>query len=192
MTNEMKCPIGYAFALRIPFHLLQCWCNTCTNTITNDMIHFVSSSDLIGSSILTSVALHRCLDLLAPSLYSSFPATRFVALKPLTHPSRLQPVHQAKSHLDLLHLVTWLHVMSHMQWTPLCEHCNISKPFPLSWHVLLTLVYLWTNHMCISHKHILVDLGCHSITKTKQGPFNDAFRFYLLPHPSRIDRGFLG
>ena len=27
----MKCPIGYTFALRIPFHLLQCQCNTCTN-----------------------------------------------------------------------------------------------------------------------------------------------------------------
>ena len=25
--------------------------------------------------------------------------------------------------------------------------------------------------MCISLKHILVHLGCHSITKTKQGPF---------------------
>ena len=24
MTGEMKCPIGYTFALRIPFHLLQC------------------------------------------------------------------------------------------------------------------------------------------------------------------------
>ena len=27
--------------------------------------------------------------------------------------------------------------------------------------------------MCISHKHILVHLGCHSITKTKQGPFTN-------------------
>jgi hypothetical protein len=24
MTGEMKCPIGYTFALRILFHLLQC------------------------------------------------------------------------------------------------------------------------------------------------------------------------
>ena len=31
MKGEMKCPIGYTFALRIPFHLLRCWCNTCTN-----------------------------------------------------------------------------------------------------------------------------------------------------------------
>jgi hypothetical protein len=32
-------------------------------------------------------------------------------------------------------LVTWLHVMSHMQWAPL-------------WHN-----HLWTNSLCISHKH---------------------------------------
>jgi hypothetical protein len=32
-------------------------------------------------------------------------------------------------------------------------------------------LHLWTKFMCISHKHILVHLGCHSITKTKQGPF---------------------
>ena len=33
-------------------------------------------------------------------------------------------------------LVTWLHVMSHMQWAP-----------PSSHH------HLWTNLLCISHKH---------------------------------------
>jgi hypothetical protein len=30
---------------------------------------------------------------------------------------------------------------------------------------------MWTNLLCISHDHILVHLSCHSITKTKQGPF---------------------
>jgi hypothetical protein len=30
---------------------------------------------------------------------------------------------------------------------------------------------MWTNLLCISHNHILVHLSCHSITKTKQGPF---------------------
>ena len=68
MTSEMKCPIGYTFVLCIPFHLLQCQCNTCTNTINNDMIHFISSCDLIGSSILTSLAFHHCLHPSAPSL----------------------------------------------------------------------------------------------------------------------------
>jgi hypothetical protein len=40
-----------------------------------------------------------------------------------------------------------------------------------SWQVLLTHMYLWTNHLCVSLKHILVHLDCHSITKTKQEPF---------------------
>ena len=60
--------LGYTFALRIPFHLLQCRCNTCTNMINNDMIHFISSHDHIGSSILTSLVFHRCLRPSAPSL----------------------------------------------------------------------------------------------------------------------------
>ena len=121
--------------------------------ITNDMIHFISSCDLIGSSILTSLALHRCPCPSAPSLCSSFTATWSVTPKPSTCPSHLQPVHQAKSCLYLLHLVTWLNVMSHMQWAP-------------SSHI-----YLWTNLLCISYKHILVHQSCHSITKTKQRPF---------------------
>jgi hypothetical protein len=59
--------------------------------ITNDMIHFISSYDRIGSSILTSLALHRCFGPSAPSHHS-------------TCPSHLQPVHQVKPCLDLLHL----------------------------------------------------------------------------------------
>ena len=79
---------------------------------TNDMIHFISSCDLIGSSILTSLALHCCIGPSVPSLCSSFTTTRSIAPKPPTCPSRLQPVHQAKSCLDLLHLshMTQCHV----------------------------------------------------------------------------------
>ena len=91
LTGEMKCPISYTFALRIPFQLLRCWCNTCTNMIDNDMIHFISPRDHIGSSILTSLALHRCLGPSASSHHS-------------TCPSHLQRVHQAKSCLVLLHI----------------------------------------------------------------------------------------
>ena len=53
----------------------------------------------------------------------------------------------------------------------MCEPRNKSKPSSPSWHELLTQVYLWTNHLCISHLNTLVHLGCHSIIKTKQGPF---------------------
>jgi hypothetical protein len=83
--------LGYTFALRIPFHLLQCWCNTCTNMINNDIIHFISSRDHIDSSILTSLALLCCFGPWAPSNHS-------------TCPSHLQSVCRAKSCLDLLHL----------------------------------------------------------------------------------------
>jgi hypothetical protein len=43
---------------------------------------------------------------------------------------------------------------------------------------------MWTNLLCISHNHILVHLSCHSITKTKQGPFN-------LPPPPDVGTTFL-
>jgi hypothetical protein len=91
-------PYKYTFVLRIPFHL-QCRCNTCTNQSQNDIIYFISSHDNIGSSILTSLALHRCFGPSAPSHHS-------------TCPSHLQPVHQAKPCLDLLHLshMTQCHV----------------------------------------------------------------------------------
>jgi hypothetical protein len=59
--------------LRIPFHLLHRWCNTCTNHITNDMIHFISSCDLVGSSIFTSLVFHRCLHPSVPSLAQASP-----------------------------------------------------------------------------------------------------------------------
>ena len=112
--------LGYTFALRILFHLLKCWCNTCTNMINNDMIHFISSRNHIGSSILTSLAYldFTCFSPLPSSIgaksCSSFTATRSIAPKPPTCPSRLQPVHQPMSCLDFSTLVTWLNVMSHM------------------------------------------------------------------------------
>jgi hypothetical protein len=59
--------------------------------ITNNMIHFISSCDRIDLSILTSLALHCCFGPSVPSQHS-------------TCHSHLQPVHQAKSCLDLLHL----------------------------------------------------------------------------------------
>ena len=59
--------------------------------------------------VITQLVLHTCNRSVKPSLVSIFST-----------------------------LVTWVHVMSRMQWAP-------------SSHV-----YLWTILMCISHKHILV------------------------------------
>jgi hypothetical protein len=46
---------------------------------------------------------------------------------------------------------------------------------------------MWTNLLCISHNHILVHLSCHSITKTKQGPFTGpvAPAPHVLAYPLR-------
>jgi uncharacterized Zn-finger protein len=90
----------------------MCRCNTCTNTINNDMIHFISSRDLLGSSILTSLALHRCVGPSAPSLSQASPP-RGPSLHYLNLPFTLQPVHQAKPYLDLHHLghMTPCHVL---------------------------------------------------------------------------------
>jgi hypothetical protein len=118
MTDEMKCPRLYlclAYSIPSPPILMQ----HMHQPITNDMIHFISSRDCIGSSILTSLALHRCFDPSAPSQHS-------------TCPSHLQPVSRAMSCLDLLHLS---HITSCLICNELlhhmCELHNISKPFHL-------------------------------------------------------------
>jgi hypothetical protein len=70
---------------------------------------------------------------------SSFTATRSIAPKLLTYPSRLQPVHQAKFCLDLLHL-------SHMTQC----HVSYAMSFFITWVSPATPP---------SHFH-LHDIGC--------------------------------
>jgi hypothetical protein len=165
-------PFKYTFALHIPFHLLRCWCNTCTSHITNDMIQFISSHDLIGSSIMTSLAFHRCLRSSVPSLAQALPP----------HGPSLQSLQLAlhacnwsiKPSLVLIFstLVTWLNVMSHMQWAPL-SHVWALQQIQAIFTVMAWVAHtsvpmdLWTNHLCISYLNTLVHLSCHSITKTK-------------------------
>jgi hypothetical protein len=98
MTGEMKCPRLYlclAHSIPSPSMLMQ----HMHQPIINDMIHFISSCDHIGSSILTLLTLCCCFGPSVPSHHSTFP-------------SHLQPVHQAKPCLDLLHLshITQCHV----------------------------------------------------------------------------------
>ena len=149
-------PYGYTFALSIPFHLLQCRCNTCTNMINNDMIHFISSHDHIGSSILTLLALHRChrhrrqvlLKLHRHTVHhseaSDLPFT--LATGPSSQVLSWSSPPWSYDSMSCLMCNKLLH--HHM-----CELCNISKPFSPSRHMLLTHMYLWTNHLCISHKY---------------------------------------
>ena len=91
--------------------------------ITNDMIHFISSHDRIGSSILTSLALLRCFGPSASSHHSTCNWS--------VEPSLV---------LIFSTLVTWLNVMSHMQWAPsshvwALQHIQVISP---PWHRLLT------------------------------------------------------
>ena len=101
----------------------------------------------IDLDLTCSSRLHRSM---APSLYSSIPPRG-----PVLQSLRLA-LHfcnrSIKPSLILIFstLVTWLHVMSHMQWAP-------------SLHI-----HLWTNLLCISYLNTLVHLGCHSITKSNK------------------------
>ena len=138
--------LGYTFALRIPFHLLHCWCNTCTNQSPNEMIHFISSCEHIGSSILTLLALHCCPSPLAPSyLNLSFTLATGPSNQVLSWSS------PPWSH-DSMSCLICNKLLHHM-----CETCNKSKLFHLHGNGC-THMYLWTNHLCISLKHILVHL----------------------------------
>jgi hypothetical protein len=108
LTREIKCPRLYpclAHSISSPPSLMQ----HMHQPITNDMIHFISSYDRIGSSILTSLALHCCIGPSVPSHHS-------------TCPSHLQPTRRAKSCLDLLHLdhMTQCHVSCAMSFFITC------------------------------------------------------------------------
>jgi hypothetical protein len=57
-------------------------------------------------------------------------------------------------------LITWLNVMSHVQWAPSSYMWALQhfQAISSSWQVLLTHMYLWTNHLCISLQTQLVHL----------------------------------
>ena len=134
--------LGYTFALRIPFHLLQCRCNTCTNTINNDMIHFISSCDHIGLSILTSLAFHRCLRPSAPSLAQASPprGPSLQSLRLALHACN----RSIKPSLVLIFstLITWLNVMSHVHLSSFIITCVSFATSPSHFHL---------HGICCSH-----------------------------------------
>ena len=113
LTSKMKCPTSHSFALHIPFHLLKCWCHTSTNLHQAFFYHHLESTfgliflewydplyifmwsywfiDLNfswSSPLLWSIG--------AKSLLKLPRHMRFVASKPPTYPSHLQPVHRRK------------------------------------------------------------------------------------------------
>jgi hypothetical protein len=179
----MKCPTN--IPLPCTFHFIslvgdamqasilhQATCNQQNQHLAwspvDDMIHFTSSRGLIGLSIATSLALHCCtcshrhqvLALASPphmvhctwaSNLSFTLATRSFIAKPFLLIFSAWP-HETMPCLICNELIY------HTSWA-LQQLQAISLP----WHILLTIVHLWTNHLC---RHILVHLSCHSITKT--------------------------
>ena len=83
----------------------------------------------------------------------SFTASRSITSKPWL---ALHHYNQSiKSNLVLIFstLVTWLHVMSHMQWVPSSHYMSIASTlshFSSMAHVAHTSVFVWTNHLYIS------------------------------------------
>ena len=66
----------------------------------------------------------------------------------------------------------------------MCERCNKSKPFHLYGIGCSHMMYLWTNHLCISLKHILVHLRL-SLKKTNRELSPGAAH----PRPHALARG---
>jgi hypothetical protein len=113
LTGEMKCP--RIIPLPCAFH---------SNSFNIDAIYGPTNHQMIWSTsyhhviilvhrswphlLFTVVSVHR--RQVFPKLHHH---TRFLASKPPTCPSRLQPVHRAKPHLNPLHLdhMTLCHVL---------------------------------------------------------------------------------
>ena len=165
MSDEMKCSRLY-LCLAHSIHLLQCWCNICTNMIDNDIINSISSRDHIGSSIFTLLAFHRCLRPSVPSLAQASPP----------HGPSLQSLRLAlhacnrsiKPSLVLIFftLITWLHVMSHA----------------LSYFII-TCVSLATSSSHFHHHGICCSLTCTYglITCVSQSS-------HILVHPNVVNQ----
>jgi hypothetical protein len=133
----MKCPRLYLCLVHFistPPMLMQ-------HMINNDMVNFISSCDHIGLSILTSLALHCYFSPSAPSHHS-------------TCPSHLQPVHRAKSCLDLLHLdhMTQCHVLCAMSSFIITCVSFATSPSHLHRHgICCSHTYTCRLITCVSH-----------------------------------------
>ena len=109
---------------------------------------FIDLDFTFFSPLPSSIGAKSCL---------SFTATRSIAPKPTTCPSRLQPVHQAKLCLDLLHLdhMTQCHVSCAISsFIIICVSFATSlSHFCLHGICCSHTCTCVTNHLCISHKH---------------------------------------
>ena len=150
----MKCPIGYTFLPHAYYFISS----------NVDVTHAPTISQMIWSTsyrhvtllvhwswphlLFTVAFVHRCqvlLKLHRHTVHRSKASNLSFTLA--TDPSSqvLSWSSPPWSH-DSVSCLICNELLHHM-----CEPCNKSKPSSPSWHELLTQVYLWTNHQCISH-----------------------------------------
>jgi hypothetical protein len=107
---------------------------------------------------------YTCSSLLRQSIRakscSSFTVTRGLSLWSLRLALHTCNRSVEPSHVLIFSILnSWSHdsmsclMCNELLYQHICKHCNISKPSLPSWHMLLTHMYLWTNLLCISHKH---------------------------------------
>jgi hypothetical protein len=68
----------------------------------------------------------------------------------------------------------------------MCEPYNISKPFHLHGIGCSHMMYLWTNHLCISLKHILVHLRLSLNYQNQTTTFQSQRAFFFYFSLSRL------
>jgi len=174
MTGEMKCPRLYlCLAHSIPSPSMSMQHMHQHDQQWYDPLHIITWSywfidlDFTCSSPLpSSIGAKSC---------SSFTATRSITPKPSTCPSRLQPVHQAKSCLDLLHLdhMTQCHVSCAI--SSFIITCVSFATSPSHFH----LHGICCSHTCtcglitcVSHINTISPPRLSLNYQNQQGPFN--------------------
>ena len=146
MTGEMKCPRLYlclAYSIPSPSMLMQHMHQPYHKWY--DPLHiitwpywFIDLDLTCFSPFPSSIGAKSC---------SSFITTRSIVPKPPTCPPRLQPVHQAKSCLDLLHL-------SHMTQ---CHVSCVMSSFIITVWALQYLRAISTSMAYVAHTYVPVD-----------------------------------
>ena len=155
MTGEIKCPRLYlclAHSIPSPPLLMQHMHQPITKWY--DPLHIITWSYWFID--LDFTCFHRCLCPSAPSLAQASPP-RGPSLQSLRLALHACNRSIKSSHVLIFStLITWLNVMSHLQWAPSSSHVwalqHLHAIFTFM-HMLLTHMYMWTNHLCISHKY---------------------------------------
>ena len=168
LTGEMKCPTSHTLPCAFHFIFPNVDATQAPNSIKPFDRHYESTLGLIFLEWYDPVHIiiwplwFIDLDLACSSpsprsigakSYPSFTASRSIASKPwlaLLHCNR-----SIKPSLVLIFttLVTWLHVMTHIQWVPSSHNMSIASTlshfFSMA-HVAHTSIFVWTNLLCIS------------------------------------------